>query len=159
MEAKDAWILLAGALLGFLTSLLATFTAPSIGGTFDKLKSGFIERNKASALASYTLVRDLKSGKRDKYLYAINHWGMISFLTLGSIFSGAAGLVTGRLLHQAEHTFPTGAPLFLLAFPIVVLALVFRSTMRLLLTLDRVENFQRYRAKLLQRWPDLVLPE
>ena len=37
METKDAWILLAGAFLGFLGSLLATFTAPSVGSAFGKL--------------------------------------------------------------------------------------------------------------------------
>jgi hypothetical protein len=30
---------------------------------------------------------------------------------------------------------------------------------RLIITLNRLENFDRYRAELLKRWPDLVLPE
>jgi hypothetical protein len=77
MEAKDAWLLFAGAFLGFVGSLLATFAAPPLSTAFGKLKSGFIERNKAKALAAYAEVRDLKSGKRDKYLYAINGWGPI----------------------------------------------------------------------------------
>jgi len=61
METKDAWILLAGTMLGFVASLLATFTAPSIGSAFDRLKSGFIERNKARALFSYAEVLALKN--------------------------------------------------------------------------------------------------
>jgi hypothetical protein len=30
---------------------------------------------------------------------------------------------------------------------------------RLIITLNRLEKFDRYRAELLKRWPDLVLPE
>jgi len=37
--------------------------------------------------------------------------------------------------------------------------LVFRRTSRLLLTANRLANFEAYRAELLQRWPDLALPE
>jgi hypothetical protein len=80
METKDVWLLLAGAVPGYVINLTATFTAPSVGTAFGKLKSGFIERNKARALAANAEVRDLKSGERDKYLYAINHWGFISLL-------------------------------------------------------------------------------
>jgi hypothetical protein len=102
--AKYAWLLLAGGILGFVGSLLATFTAPSVGDAFGKLKAGFIERNKASALASFTQVRDLKSGKRDKYLYAINNWGFVSLITLGSIFAFVVGLATGRVMRLSGST-------------------------------------------------------
>ena len=47
METKDSWLLLAGAALGYVINLMATFTAPSVGSAFGKLKSGFIERKKA----------------------------------------------------------------------------------------------------------------
>jgi len=58
MEAKDAWLLFAGAFLGFVGSLLATFAAPPLSTAFGKLKSGFIERNKAKALHPASLKRD-----------------------------------------------------------------------------------------------------
>ena len=63
MEAKDYWLLIAGALLGYVVNLIATYKAPSVGWAFSKLKSGFIERNKARALAGYALVWGLKSGQ------------------------------------------------------------------------------------------------
>ncbi|MCK1547165.1 hypothetical protein IVA87_19220 [Bradyrhizobium sp. 147] len=47
MEAKDIWLLVAGTILGFVTNILSTFAMPTIGTAFGKLKSGFIERNKA----------------------------------------------------------------------------------------------------------------
>ena len=47
METKDVWLLLAGAVVGYVINLTATFTAPSVGSAFGKLKSGFIERKKA----------------------------------------------------------------------------------------------------------------
>jgi hypothetical protein len=40
METKDVWLLLAGAVLGYVINLMATFTAPSVGTAFGKLKSG-----------------------------------------------------------------------------------------------------------------------
>ena len=71
MEARDAWLLLAGTVLGFVANLVATFAAPPVGSAFGKLGSGFIERNKAGTLAYNGLVQDSISGKRDKYLLAL----------------------------------------------------------------------------------------
>jgi len=34
-----------------------------------------------------------------------------------------------------------------------------RRMVRLLITLNRIADFENYRAKLLRRWPDIVLPE
>jgi hypothetical protein len=91
MEAKDYWLLLASIPISYLAGLLTTFTAPTIGRAYDKLKSGFIERNKATALSRYPVVRDLKSGKRDKYLYAISGWGsVLCFLMLFVVCSISA---------------------------------------------------------------------
>jgi hypothetical protein len=42
MEAKDYWLLLASIPISYLAGLLTTFTAPTIGGAYDKLKSGFM---------------------------------------------------------------------------------------------------------------------
>jgi hypothetical protein len=87
MDTKDIEILLAGAFLGFLASLLATFTAPPLGAVLGKFKSGFVERNKASAVANYHTVLGLKLGKRDKYLYAIKSWGFIILGFISCTFS------------------------------------------------------------------------
>src|ERR1700738_4392109 len=100
METKDAWLLLAGFILGYIGNLIATFTAPSVGSAFIKLKSGFIERNKASALASYAVVRDLKSGKRDKYLHTLTNWGLdLSFLLIFAL-SAIAYITAHDWLHK-----------------------------------------------------------
>lgn len=149
MEAKDVLLLVAGSILGFLASLLATFTAPSIGNAFGKLKSGWIERNKAKALANYVVVRDLKSGAWDKYLYALNSWG---FVIVHLLFR-AVGTTVG-LLHSD--------PVIRLVGGILSGAGLARSLRRLsylILSLRRLDHFDDYRAELLRRWPDLVLPE
>jgi hypothetical protein len=153
METKDLWLLLAGAVLGYGMNLIATFTAPSVGSAFSKLKSGFIERNKAKALTAYAEVRDLKSGKRDKYLYAINGWGFIIVYLLLAVLAGVA--IVGEAIHPAEPAFA------LLALTILVLAafLAMRRGSNLLLTLSRLANFEAYRAELLRRWPDANLPD
>jgi hypothetical protein len=149
MEAKDVWILLAGAFLGFVGSLLATFTAPSVGSAFGKLKSGFIERNKTRALASYAVVRDLKSGKRDKYLYAIKSWGFtLAFLLL--VVLGAIGYSTA---HGWLLRLPFGA------FLVIVWWASLNRMWHAVITFGRLEDFENYRAALLRRWPDIVLPE
>jgi hypothetical protein len=163
METKDAWILVAGAILGFIGSLLATFTSPSIGRVFGKLKSGFIERNKTKALAAYIEVRDLSAGKRDKYLYAINSWGFMGLFLASSFMAGVVGIATGAIMRSSgtnisdAHRLP--GLLLGLSFVIIALFLFLRRAVRLVLTLERVENFERYRNELLKRWPDLVLPE
>jgi hypothetical protein len=157
MEAKDAWLLFAGAFLGFVGSLLATFAAPPLSTAFGKLKSGFIERNKAKALARYSEVRDLRSGKRDKYFYAINHWGVLTFITVTTPLAVLLGFET-RIAFGLPHT---GAQASIAAVVVALLLAVFllRRTLRFLLTLGRLENFENYRAQLLRRWPDIVLPE
>jgi hypothetical protein len=153
MEAKDVWILLAGGVLGFIASLLATFTAPSVGSAFGKLKSGFIERNKARALASYAHVRDLKLGKRDKYLYAMNSWGLNSV----EMFFFIGGCVGG--LSSKDAGVPQVIKSVLLLISSLALVSAIRRTSILLLTLDRIANFEDYRANILRRWPDVQLPD
>ncbi|WGR94729.1 hypothetical protein MTX26_01360 [Bradyrhizobium sp. ISRA443] len=162
MEAKDVWLLLAGTLLGFLASLLATFTAPSIGNAFGKLKSGFIERNKARALAAYTVVHDLKFGKRDKYLYAIIGWGSLNALTLMSIATGGMGFAARRVLGPAVSSAssdPLGLRVLALAVALTGISIVLMIGLHLYLTFARLENFENYRSQLLKRWPDLELPD
>jgi len=159
MEAKDAWILLGGAALGFFASLLATFTAPSVGNAFSKLKSGFIERNRARALAAYVEVHDLKSGKRDKYLYAITGWGSLSAFMIMCIIAGLMGFSTRRFLGPPTSIGPENASLLALALAVAFALVVLRCVLRLYLTLSRLDNFENYRAQLLRRWPDIVLPE
>jgi hypothetical protein len=162
METKDVWLLFAGAVLGYVINLTATFTAPSVGTAFGKLKSGFIERNKARALAAYVEVWDLKSGKRDKYLYAINHWGSISLLTLTGFVAAVTGFAARRVIGPIASTSQENAPAFtllFLPFGVFLLFLVVWRTLRVGLTLNRIENFEDYRAELLRRWPDIDLPD
>jgi hypothetical protein len=149
METKDLWLLLAGAVLGYVINLIANFTAPSVGSAFGKLKSGFIERNKAKALDAYAGVRDLKSGAWDKYLYALNSWGFIIVYLL----FGTMGSIVGLLAKdQATGVFALGSAM-------VGLLMAFRRISNLFLTLGRVENFEDSRAELLRRWPDVDLPD
>jgi hypothetical protein len=159
METKDLWLLLAGAAVGYVINLMATFTAPSVGTAFGKLKSGFIERNKAKALAAYAEVRDLKSGKSDKYLYAINGWGfIIAALLVVVIACVAASLIKMvEVVHATEYDFA----LKLASTGILMLAmfLATRRFFNLHLTLGRLANFEDYRAELLRRWPDINLPD
>jgi hypothetical protein len=124
METKDAWILVAGAILGFIGSLLATFTSPSIGRVFGKLKSGFIERNKTSALSAYIEVRDLSTGKRDKYLYAINSWGFMGLFFSSSFMAGIAGLATGAIMRSSGTSISDAhrLPWLLLGLSFVIVA-------------------------------------
>jgi hypothetical protein len=148
MNTKDAWLLLAGAFLGFVGSLLATFTAPSVGSVFGKLKSGFIERSKASAVAAYAEVRDLKSGAWDKYLYALNSWGFILVYLLFCIMCSIVAV-----LGSPEIKLPAGVG------AVFCWLMAIRRTAYLTIALNRIRNFEDYRAQLLRRWPDIVLPE
>jgi hypothetical protein len=158
MEAKDTWLLIAGGILGFIGSLLATFAAPPVDTAIGKLKSGFIERNKAKALASYRLVWTLKSSKTDKYLYAINHWGTLSFITatapLAAFLGIASSIIFGGPQLPRPIAFSMGAFIALL-----IVGWLLMRTLRFLLAIARVENFEHYRAELLRRWPDLDLPD
>lgn len=105
-------------------------------------------------------MRDFKSGKRDKYIYAINHWGFISLYTFIGLMAGFLGFATGRAVG------PLGSPgqekpaaIWLLVSGLFLLVLVLRRMLRMFLTLGRIDNFQRYRSNLMQRWPDIELPE
>ncbi len=143
MEAKGAWLLFAGAFLGFVGSLLATFAAPPLSNAFGKLKSGFIERNKARALAAYAEVRELKSGENDKYLYALKSWSLIIFnLVLFALFSIIAQL----------SNFPTSIVAHMVG-AVVLLILLARRLAHHSITFNRLANFEDYRAELLRRWP------
>jgi hypothetical protein len=149
MEAKDVWLLLASIPISYLAGLLTVYTAPSIGTAFGKLRAGFIERNKARALAGYALVWGLKSGQIDKYIYALNSWGFILVYVVFFAMCSVVGLLSNDPLAKWSNL---GGTVFLVL-------LVFRRTSRLLLTANRLADFEGYRAQLLQRWPDLVLPE
>jgi hypothetical protein len=148
MDIKDTWLLLLGGIVGYIGSLIATFTAPSVTSVFGKLRSGFIERNKARALDAYVEARDLKSGKRDKYLYAIMSWG---FILVHMLF-----FVTGSIIGLLDKDTVLRLPSLAIAMFATLMAL--RRTAYLVLTLDRVANFENYRAELLRRWPDIILP-
>jgi hypothetical protein len=148
METKDAWLLLAGAVLGYIINLMATFTAPSVGTAFSKLKSGFIERNKAKALAAYVEVCDLKSGTWDKYLYALNSWGFILVYMLFCIMCSIIAV-----LGNPEIKVPAGIG------AVLGWLMAIRRTAYLVITLNRIRNFETYRAELLRRWPDINLPD
>jgi hypothetical protein len=163
METKDMWLLLAGAVFGYVINLIATFTAPSVGTAFGKLKSGFIERNKARALAAYAEVWDFRSGKRDKYLYAINHWGLVTFLSLTCFLAAFIGFAARRAIgpdsfYRAQEN-ASAFWLVVLAIAASLMFVIVRGTLRLALTLSRIENFEDYRAELLRRWPDIDLPD
>jgi hypothetical protein len=162
MDAKDIWLLLAGAVLGYPVALLATFTTPPLSNAFSKFKSGFIERNKAKALAAYAFVYDLKTGKRDKYLYAINSWGMLTALMLVAIAAWSLGLATGRetrgVLGRPEEN-ALSLILLVTAIPLGLTLMAASRIMYLFLTLNRVDNFEAYRASLLRRWPGIKLPD
>jgi hypothetical protein len=160
MEAKDIWLLFGGAFLGFIGSLLATFTAPSIGNALGKLSAGAVERNRARALASYYRVLEYKTGKRDRYLYAITHWGLVTLFILTCLTAAFLGMMTGMTFafHKPEGQQLLWAYWFGI-FSIFSGYFVFlRRTIVLLLLLQRLQNFERYRADLLRRWPDLDLP-
>lgn len=148
MGTKDVWLLLAGAALGYVINLITTFTAPSVGSAFGKLKSGFIERNKAKALAAYAEVRDLKSGAWDKYLYALNSWGFILVYMLFCIMSSIIAV-----LGNPEIKVPAGIGAVLTSL------MALRRTAYVVIALNRIRNFEDYRAELLRRWPDINLPD
>jgi hypothetical protein len=149
METKDIWLLFGGAAIGYIINLISTFTAPPVGSALGKLKSGFIERNKARAVASYAEVRDLKSGEWDKYLYALNSWG---FILVHMLFCTMCSIVA-VLGNQPQIKLPAGVG------AVFGLQMALRRTSHLTLTLNRIRNFEDYRAELLRRWPDIKLPE
>jgi hypothetical protein len=148
MDMKDTWLLLLGGVVGYIGSLVATFTAPSVSSGFGKLRSGLIERNKAKALDAYTETLDLKSGKRDKYLYAVMSWGFIIVYMLFFV----AGSIVGLLDKDTVFRLP------LLASAMCCALMALRRTAYLVITLDRLANFETYHAELLRRWPDIILP-
>lgn len=115
---------------------------------FGKLKSGFIERNKAKALAAYAEVRDLKSGAWDKYLYALNSWGFILVYMLFCIMSSIIAV-----LGNPEIKVPAGIGAVLTSL------MALRRTAYVVIALNRIRNFEDYRAELLRRWPDINLPD
>jgi hypothetical protein len=149
METKDAWLLLASIPLSYLAGLLTTFTAPPLSNAFGKLKSGFIERNRARALASYAVVQDLRSGKWDKYLYSLDSWGFILVHLLFGLASGIIGVLTNDPIVRVST----------MAVSVLATLMSIRRTAHLFLTRSRMNNFDDYRAELLRRWPDIVLPE
>lgn len=148
METKDVWLLGIGAFLGFLGSLLATFAAPPVGTVISKLKSGFIERNKSRALANFAVVQDLRTGKRDKYLYTLERWGFALFWMLLFALSGILFMIG-----PDQYRLPFGA--FILITALSGMERIALAT----ITVARLENFEHYRAQLLRRWPDIKLPD
>jgi hypothetical protein len=113
METKDLWLLLAGAVVGYVINLMATFTAPSVGTAFGKLKSGFI------------------------LVYML-------FCIMGSIVG---------ILGNPEIKLPSGVG------AVFGLLMAIRRLAYLIITLNRIQNFEDYRAELLRRWPDVDLPD
>jgi hypothetical protein len=130
-----------------------------LAAAFGKLKSGFIERNKAKALAAYAKVQDLKSGKHDKYLYAISGWGLIIAALLAVVIACVAGSLIRIVdaVHPTERAFPS--KLALLTTATLAMFLATGRLFNLLLTLGRLANFEDYRAELLRRRPDVDLPD
>ena len=146
MDGKDIGILFAGTILGYIGNLVATFTAPSVGNALGKAKSRFIERNKAKALLNYFEARDLKTGVKDKYLYAMNSWGFI-LVYLGFSFASA---IVGSMDKPSNLV----GLLFLSSMGSGFMAI--RRTGKLILMLDRVQNFEQYEATLKHQWPDFI---
>jgi hypothetical protein len=159
MDARDIWLLLAGAVLAYAVNLLTTYTVPPLNSAFGKLRAGFIERNKSRALAAYAFVHDLKTGKRDKYLYAINGWGMLGAMMLVLFTAVLMGLVIRRAFDLPNEAAPGFRLLLALAIAVGLAVMVLSRIMRLALTLYRLDNFEAYRASLLRRWPDIKLPD
>jgi hypothetical protein len=88
---------------------------------------------------------DLRSGKRDKYLYALTHWGeALVFLLL---------FVWGAISYEVGRRWGYGA------LALITFILFMEGLSRVVLTTERLANFEDYRAELLRRWPDLNLPE
>ena len=100
------------------------------------------------ALAAYAEVRDLKSGAWDKYLYALNSWGFILVYMLFCIMCSIVGV-----LGNPEIKLPSGVG------AVFGLLMAIRRTAYLVITLNRIQNFEDYRTELLRRWPDINLPD
>ena len=104
-------------------------------------------------------MQDFKSGKRDKYLYAINGWGLIIAELLLVVMAMIAGSLIKivDVVHPTEHAF--AFRLTTLTMAVLALLLAARRAISLVLTLGRLENFEDYRGELLRRWPDIDLPD
>lgn len=146
METKDIWILFAGAALGYIGNLIATFTAPAVSSILGTAKRKFIERNKTKALLSFFEVKALKTGVRDKHLYALNSWGFV--LVYMSIFFTC--VIIGGLNTEKNWD------LIFLIGSLLPAFLAIRRLGTLLLTLDRLQNFDQYEATLEKKWPDIT---
>jgi hypothetical protein len=94
-------------------------------------------------------VHDLKIGKRDKYLHALTNWGFALTFLLLFILGAIAYLTAADCLHR----------LFFGAFLLIMAWASMNRMTHAAITFGRLENFDNYRAQLLRRWPDIVLPE
>jgi hypothetical protein len=145
MEPKDWLLILAGGLLGYVTSLLATFTSAGIAKSFGKVKLGWIERNRFRALKSYEVVRELKDGKVDKYFYMLNSWG---FVIVWLIFTTSTAVIGTNKPEEQQ--------LIWAILSTIAGVLAFRRLILLIMMQSRIDNLEQYEQKLTERWPGIT---
>jgi hypothetical protein len=144
MDTKDLVILFAGALIGFVTSILANWSTDSFWRVLTRSRAGLLERSKKRAFLEYKELKSLRNGERDRNLYFIE-WSMriqIFFLT------GFFGWVLGTTLSLLPWILS-----LLLGLGCLTRALSY--WLRLTIWRERLDDFSRYESDLRQRHGEL----
>jgi hypothetical protein len=150
MDSKDWLLLLGGAALGFVLNVVANFTTAPIGTAIGKLWIRYIERNKQRAKSAYVKISELRSGKRDKQIYAIESVGFIVSYLIMCATLVIIGFIEKESVDNSDLCFVASTLPGLLAWHRFV------STS---LTLNRITNFEQYKSDLSGRWPDIISTE
>jgi hypothetical protein len=152
------WLLLGVALSG-LVSVVANYYAPGINAWFDHHRSNRRLRSLASERRLYTHVLSLRDDPVGTIAYFSGRYVLLSMGAFTSVFMAIAMLLLLSL--KDELVGASALPWCLLAVAIYVgvmcgLSLfLFHDTQR---TSRNLYLFDRYRARLVKRWPDEEWP-
>lgn len=147
------WIgIVLGGAVGFVVSIVANLSTPRFGDYFQRSKIGWLERSKRRALNAYQFILRFRNGTEDKYMYFVAQWGYILFFLLFLVFCFVM-IMTSR--GALAHTIGTLGAVF-------GLFQTFWIHRKLSLWYWRMNNFEKYKASVKEKWPDLdvdVLPQ
>jgi hypothetical protein len=174
MDAQFWWGIVGGVavtiLLGLPLNFFANIYTPNLVDGWNRKKSARQERSKAKALASYNIVTELRSGKRDRYLYLLGEYiGVlvgflltvlcVTFTTLLLVLfslhrSGEKGVTEQWLLVAPEATLSVA--LILMVLTSLVMLITFSLNARVTTLKWRLDHFEEYRAQIEKKWGSLT---
>jgi hypothetical protein len=141
----EFWLgLIIGGVLSFLGSVLANFFGVPIGTYVARRKVSWVESNRKRALRNYRWIRDLHSGKKDKYLaYLVD----MATAILSTICIASAILLLLPAAPRSTWWDVAGAcTIFLFAL---------RHGIYLNIMRTRLDRFDDYKKTIMNRWGDV----